>query len=62
MRFDDETVAETVPRYGDEVLCANWQPLAAQLVESARHRGGATAEAAADPEALLARVYRCQQA
>jgi hypothetical protein len=53
--------ANNLLEYGEEVLCANWNPLAllvAEPVASAQ----ATGVDGSDAEAFLARLYRCQQA
>lgn len=53
--------ASNLLEYGEEVLCANWNPLAllvAEPVAAARSTG----VDGSDAEAFLARLYRCQQA
>jgi hypothetical protein len=47
--------------YADEVLCANWNPLALMLAEPLV-RAQQTVLDAADVESMLARLYLCQQA
>ena len=49
------------PPYADEVLCANWNPLARMLVEPLARAQNSVLDAV-EAEALLARVYLCQQA
>ena len=49
-------------RYGLEVLCASWNPLAATLTESAELGGEVVADlATADVEGFLTSFYRSQQ-
>ena len=48
-------------QYADEVLCANWNPLALLVAEPV-NRASAAAVDSGDAEAFLARLYRCQQA
>lgn len=48
-------------QYGDEVLCANWNPLALLVAETVR-RAPATAVDGGEAEAFLARLYCSQQA
>jgi hypothetical protein len=50
-----------VPHYADEVLCANWNPLARLLAEQLAPAPVAAIDGG-DVEALLTRLYRCQQA
>jgi hypothetical protein len=59
--MDSENVKCPTPQpaqYADEVLCANWVPLASVPVETAVRP---SAPEAVDAEELLARLYRCQQ-
>jgi hypothetical protein len=53
--------AKPALQYADEVLCANWNPLAPQVVETVTP-ARASAVDGSDAEAFLARLYRCQQA
>jgi hypothetical protein len=53
--------AKQAPQYADEVLCANWNPLAPQVVETVTP-ARASAVDGSDAEAFMARLYRCQQA
>ena len=58
---DTKNPAPQPPQYAEEVLCANWSPLALLLAEplvSARQSGFD----AADVDDMLARLYLCQQA
>lgn len=48
-------------QYADEVLCANWNPLARLLVEPMVPANAPSLDGG-DAEAFLARLYRCQQA
>jgi hypothetical protein len=49
-------------KYGLEVLCASWNPLAATLTESAELGGEVAADlATADVEGFLTSFYRSQQ-
>lgn len=56
----DKPAPQPLP-YADEVLCANWNPLALMLAEP-RARAQQSVLDAADVESLLARLYLCQQA
>ena len=58
-----EKPAQSEPaRYGLEVLCASWNPLAATLAEPAGACRELVAElAAVDVEGFLASFYRSQQ-
>ena len=47
--------------YGDEVLCANWNPLAMLVTEPAAYPRAAPVDGS-EADAFLARLYRCQQA
>ena len=47
--------------YAEEVLCANWNPLALLLAEPLARAQQSVLDAA-DVEKLLARLYLCQQA
>lgn len=49
------------PQYADEVLCANWNPLARMLAEPMPRAAGPVLEGA-DIEAFLTRLYVCQRA
>lgn len=49
------------PQYADEVLCANWNPLAQMLAEPPA-RAQAAVPDGVDIEAFLARLYLCQRA
>lgn len=54
-----ETRPET---YGAEVMCANWNPVAATMGKSIREPGQEwLADVAADDEAFLRQVYRSQR-
>ncbi len=48
-------------QYADEVLCANWNPLALLVAEPAS-AAPAPGVDGTDADAFLARLYRCQQA
>jgi hypothetical protein len=58
---DDPATARPALQYADEVMCANWNPLALLVADPAA-RARAVAVDGSDAEALLARLYRCQQA
>jgi len=58
---DQDTAAQQSPQYADEVLCANWNPLALLVAEPVKQAVARVVDGA-DVEALLARLYRCQQA
>jgi len=58
---DDGAGLKPALQYAEEILCANWNPLALQLGER-MVRAQSPGLEAADADALLARVYRCQQA
>ena len=51
----------TPPQYAEEVLCANWNPLARMLFESLAQPQKPVPEGI-DADAFLARLYLCQQA
>lgn len=51
----------TTLQYAEEILCANWNPLAPAVAESLQ-RTRAPAVDGSDVEALMARLYCCQQA
>lgn len=60
---DKDGIVENAGRYGDELLCANWNPVVELLEASGRK--GAVATRAATPEwreedvdAFLGRVYK----
>jgi len=55
---DSETPA---PQYAEEVLCANWNPLALMLAEPLARAQGSVFDGV-DIEAFLARLYVCQGA
>jgi hypothetical protein len=62
MRSSDHGApAKQALQYAEEVLCANWNPLALLVVEPATP-ARASAVDGGDAEAFLARLYRCQQA
>ena len=48
-------------QYAEEVLCANWNPLALLVAEPVTQARSASVDGS-DAEAFLARLYRCQQA
>ena len=48
-------------QYAEEVLCANWNPLAPAVAEP-MHRARVPAIDGNDVDALMARLYCCQQA
>jgi hypothetical protein len=49
------------PQYAEEVLCANWSPLALMLAEPPARAPGPEFDGS-DVESLIARLYQCQQA
>ena len=51
----------TTLQYAEEVLCANWNPLASAVAEHL-HRARMPAIDGSDVDALMARLYSCQQA
>jgi hypothetical protein len=53
--------ANTTLHYAEEILCANWNPLALAVAEPL-HRARAPAVDGNEVDALLARLYCCQQA
>lgn len=59
MSSDESKIA--APQYADEVLCANWNPLALMLAEPQARAQGSVLEGV-DSEAFLARIYLCQRA
>ena len=62
MRSDDtKNPAPQPPQYAEEVLCANWNPLAQMLAEPLAHAQKLVLDGA-DAEAFLARLYLCQRA
>ena len=61
MSSSKDSAVQQPLQYADEVLCANWNPLALLVAEPAKHAVSRVVDAG-DVEALLARVYRCQQA
>lgn len=60
---DEADVAQDASRYGEELLCANWNPVIA-LLEASGGKPAMEARAAArewreaDVDAFLGRVYR----
>lgn len=53
--------AELPPDYGVEVMCANWNPVVAAVVEPLGHATAWLSEhAAPDADAFLNQFYRCQ--
>jgi hypothetical protein len=61
MSSDSSKNQNTAPQYADEVLCANWSPLARMLAEPSAQPQTSVPEGL-DVEAFLARLYRSQQA
>jgi hypothetical protein len=58
----DKAAPSAPAEYGLEVLCANWNPLAATMTEQAgAGRELAADQAAVDVEGFLASFYRFQQ-
>lgn len=57
---DTENPAAPIPPYAEEVLCANWTPLAAAVVELRARAEQTLAEC--DIDGFLARLYPCQRA
>lgn len=58
----DIAAPEVQPEYGPEVLCANWNPLAAAIAEPVEACRELVAELATiDAEAFLSSFYRSQQ-
>jgi len=57
---ETEFPAPPTPSYAEEVLCANWNPLAAAVVELRSRAEQTLAEC--DIEGFLARLYLCQRA
>jgi hypothetical protein len=58
---DDQAPAKLALQYAEEVLCANWNPLALLVVEPVKHAVTRVVDGS-EAEAFLARLYRCQQA
>jgi hypothetical protein len=58
---DDKKPAPQPSQYADEVLCANWSPLALMLAEPPAHVPKPELDGS-DVESLIARLYQCQQA
>ena len=62
MRSEDtKNLAPQPPQYAEEVLCANWNPLALMLAEPLALAQKSVLEGI-EVEAFLARLYLCQQA
>jgi hypothetical protein len=62
MSSGDQRIPAKQPlQYAEEVLCANWNPLALLVAEPVT-QARATGVDGSDAEAFLARLYRCQQA
>ena len=59
MKSDE--IENSAPQYAEEVLCANWNPLAVMLAEPLA-RAQASVLDNVDIEAFLARLYSCQRA
>ena len=57
---DFENQVPAPSQYTDEVLYANWNPLARLLAEPLAHAKNAVFDSA-EVEAFLARLYVCQQ-
>ncbi len=53
--------ANATLQYAEEILCANWNPLALAVAEPLQ-RTRAPAVDGSEVDALLARLYCCQQA
>lgn len=62
MSQDHENTAPDPQPYAEEVLCANWIPLALTLAEPLVRTTRQSVLDATDAESLLARLYLCQQA
>ncbi len=58
---DHKIPAQNPLHYADEVLCANWNPLALLVAEPAACPRAPGIDGS-DAEAFLARLYRCQRA
>ncbi|HEV7822633.1 MAG TPA: hypothetical protein VGO84_15730 [Burkholderiales bacterium] len=61
MMASDKGNWQTLLGYADEVLCANWHPVARMLAEPVVHSPKAELDAGAADD-LLARLYRIQHA
>jgi hypothetical protein len=61
MSSDSIKNQNTAPQYADEVLCANWNPLALMLAEPSAQAQTSVPDGI-DVEAFLARLYLSQQA
>jgi hypothetical protein len=60
---DKKNPAPQPSQYAEEVLCANWSPLALMLAEPPAHVPKPKPELdGSDVESLIARLYQCQQA
>jgi len=59
--MSSENSENPAPQYADEVLCANWNPLALMLAEPLA-RAQASVLDGVDIEAFLARLYLFQRA
>ena len=57
---EPENATPQPPSYAEEVLCANWNPLAMAVVELRARAEQTLAEC--DIEGFLARLYLCQRA
>jgi len=55
------TIAVVPQSYGNEVLCASWNPLVPALVGGVDRMRPPAGAAAQDPEALVRRFYLSQQ-
>jgi hypothetical protein len=58
---DKKNLAPQPSQYAEEVLCANWSPLALMLGEPPAHAPKPELDGS-DVESLIARLYQCQQA
>jgi hypothetical protein len=58
---ENSILANSTLQYAEEILCANWNPLAVTVAEPL-HRARTPAVDGNEVDALLARLYRCQQA
>jgi hypothetical protein len=61
MDMNSDDSENPAPQYAEEVLCANWNPLALMLAEPPARVPGSVFEGV-DIEAFLARLYLCQRA
>jgi hypothetical protein len=61
MDMSSEDSKTPAPQYADEVLCANWNPLARMLSEPLARAPGSVLDGV-DIEVFLARLYRWQRA